>query len=680
MFVAPDFREKLVYDTSQKTNPEALARRSNRRRLTVFLIIFLATLVPGLIWNLLRPAEYRANARVQITTGTVTARIDAKDSVSNAGEPAGQKNDLLTQAQILTSRSLLEEVLHRLEKEGLATGIAGADPINALQSSITASQVPGTDIVEIQAIGASPQLMARIVNTLIESYRDQLLTRHDSDSQLAISNLRDEIAKLGENIAEKRAHLNTFRARSGVVSSERSENETLAYIKGLSESANKANEDAAKAEARLRALRESAASGKSPVNAKDNPTLAAIEQRISTTREQLRNMERTYTPDFMAMDPTARTLRASLTELERQLTSTRLSSQQAAMADAEEQASGARATVERLRGQIANKRHEAQLFSGSFHEAQAMEEDLVRLEGTRRNANERLAKLESSESTRLPVMTLIEAAAVPQTPWRPEYVRDGLTNLAVSFLLGLLSVWFVELFNRSSVPPAETTIVVPQPWMGSAPALETPSMRQALPHQQFRQALPQPGPAASLPKELTQDEVAALLAGADRDGRQLCAILLLGLTADEVKELAFSDLDLKSLRLTVRGASARTLPLPNWLALALARDSAGDPDRPLFCDSLGKPLSASDIGARVTCVALDSGIDDATYVTPEALRHTYIDNLMRQKVRFSDLAAFAGKLSAEEIAAYAALYTGPRQAQGTEIDPIMPAVRNAETG
>ncbi|MBK8745234.1 MAG: site-specific integrase [Propionivibrio sp.] len=163
---------------------------------------------------------------------------------------------------------------------------------------------------------------------------------------------------------------------------------------------------------------------------------------------------------------------------------------------------------------------------------------------------------------------------------------------------------------------------------------------------QFRH--PQPGPAASLPKELTQDEVAALLAGADRDGRQLCAILLLGLTADEVKELAFSDLDLKSLRLTVRGASARTLPLPNWLALALARDSAGDPDRPLFCDSLGKPLSASDIGARVTCVALDSGIDDATYVTPEALRHTYIDNLMRQKVRFSDLAAFAGKLSAEK--------------------------------
>ena len=122
----------------------------------------------------------------------------------------------------------------------------------------------------------------------IEAYRDQLLIRHDSDSQRAIANLRSEVEKLGESIVEKRAQLTAFRAKSGVVSSERNENEALAYIKGLSESLNKANEDAAKADARLRALRESAASGRSPVYSKDSPTLAAIEQRISTTREQLR--------------------------------------------------------------------------------------------------------------------------------------------------------------------------------------------------------------------------------------------------------------------------------------------------------------------------------------------------------------------------------------------------------
>lgn len=676
MYQTPPFREKLVFDASSPSDPATLSRRSNRRRLMVFLIVFLATLAPGLAWNLLRPAEYRATARVQITTGSVTAGLDATTPATAAGEPAGQKNDLLTQAQILTSRSLLDEVLRRLDKEGLAAGLGNADPISVLQNSVAAFQVPGTDIVEVQAVGASPQLMAKIVNTLIEAYRDQLLIRHDSDSQRAIANLRSEVEKLGESIVEKRAQLTAFRAKSGVVSSERNENEALAYIKGLSESLNKANEDAAKADARLRALRESAASGRSPVYSKDNPTLAAIEQRISTTREQLRDMERTYTPDFMAMDPTARALRARLAELEKQLSSTRLSSQQAALSDAEEQAAGARATVERLRGQIASKRHEVQIFSGSFHDAQAMEDDLARLEVTRRNAGERLVKLESSESARLPVTTLIEAASVPQSPWRPEYVRDGLINLGASFLLGLLSVWFVELFNRSSAPAAETTIVVPQNWMGSAPALETVAMQPSLGHGPVLQALPSTAPALTLPRELTQHEVAALLAESDSDGRRLCAILLLGLSPAELGELNRRDLDPTHRILTVRGASARILPLPEWLATSLARAVDGDPDHPLFCDARGKPLSPSEITTRITCVALDSGIEDASGVTPEVLRHTYIANLMRQKVRFTDLAAYAGQLNADEVTAYAAQFSGPRQAQGAEIDPIMPALQN----
>ena len=380
------------------------------------------------------------------------------------------------------------------------------------------------------------------------------------------------------------------------------------------------------------------------------------------------------------MDPTARALHARLTELERQLSSTRLSSQQAALSDAEEQAAGAHAAVERLRGQIADKRREGQVFSGSFHDAQAMEDDLVRLEATRRNASERLVKLESSEGARLPELALIEAANVPQSPWRPEYVRDGLINLALSFLLGLLSVWFVELFNRSSAPVAETTIVVPQNWMRSAPALETISMQPALGQDSVHQALPRQTPAPHFPRELAQDEVAALLAESDRDDRLIFAVLLLGLTVEELGQLELRDLDSTKQRLTVRGASARTLSLPGWLATSLNRNVDGEPDDPLFGDSQGRPLSPSDIATRITCIALDSGIDDASSVTPEVLRHTYIANLMRQRVRFSDLANYAGQLDADEIAAYAALYSGSRPPQGGEIDPVMPAIRGFGTG
>lgn len=676
MFAIPP-RHSSVFDLSQQADAAEVVRRSNRRKLAVFLIVFSLTLLPGLAWNLLRPAEYRASARLQITPGAVAPRIEASAPNAGTAEQTGQRMDLLTQVQVLNSRSLLDEVMKRLVREGHAAAFAGADPVAELQSALSVSPVAGTDVVELQALGRSPQLLAAIVNTLIDSYRDRLFASHGDASRDTLLNLRDEVERLGVTIAEKRAQLAAFRARSGVISSERGENEALARIKGLSESLNKANEDAAKAEARLNTLRESTASGKSPVHARDNPTQASIEQRISATREQLRDMERSYTPDFMAMDPTARTLRARLAELERQLSENRAASLQAALSAAEEGVASSRATVERLRGQIASQRRETQVFSGNFQEAKALEDDLARLEGTRRNASERLARLEASESGRLPMLKLIEAASVPQSPWQPDYLRDGLFNLLASFLLGLLAMWFVELFNRSPAPATPSAVLVPQPWMTPALAIDAalPGPERVL--ELTQQAVPQLSAKASLPRELTQDEVAALLAGADHEGRLLCAILLLGLTVDELRELTPGNIDPAKLQLTVRGAAARTLRLPEWLVQPLASYASDDPAKPLFRNPLGQPLSESEIGARLTCAALDAELDEAQSVSPAILRHTCIAHLIRQNVRFSDLAALVGQLSSDELAAYAAENPGTRRVGADEIDPIMPALHRS---
>lgn len=422
------------------------------------------------------------------------------------------------------------------------------------------------------------------------------------------------------------------------------------------------------------------ASGRSPSLARDNPTLASIEQRMSVTREQLRDMERTYTPGFMAMDPTARALRARLSELDQQLTASKSSSQQAALSAAEEEAAGARAVVERLRGQIDGQRRAAQIFSGNFQEAKSLEEDLVRLEGARRNASERLAKLEATEKTRLPSLTLIEAASVPEKPWRPDYLRDGLINLAGSFLLGLLAMWFVELFNRTpaSPPAGPTTVVIPQPWLTPTLIGEASEPAPRLTYGPAQHDVPQLTGGVTLPRELTQAEVSALLAAADGEVRLLCAVLLLGLTVDELKELTVKDIDQANLRLAVHGASARMLALPAWLTLSLQKHAGDNPDQLLFCNSLGQPLAAPDIISRITCAVLDAGLVASGSVTPEVLRHTYIHNLMLQNVRFSDLASLAGHLTSDELAAYAADSTGPRQARGAEVDPIMPALRNPD--
>ena len=50
--------------------------RANRRRLLVFLGVFVAVAAVGLGYTFLRPAEYRATARVQITPAGEAGRVE----------------------------------------------------------------------------------------------------------------------------------------------------------------------------------------------------------------------------------------------------------------------------------------------------------------------------------------------------------------------------------------------------------------------------------------------------------------------------------------------------------------------------------------------------------------------------------------------------------------------------
>ena len=58
--------------------------RANRRRLLVFIGVFVAVAAVGLGYTFLRPAEYRATARIEITPGGDLARVEP-----SPGAPGG---------------------------------------------------------------------------------------------------------------------------------------------------------------------------------------------------------------------------------------------------------------------------------------------------------------------------------------------------------------------------------------------------------------------------------------------------------------------------------------------------------------------------------------------------------------------------------------------------------------
>lgn len=656
-------------ETDETSGGREQAWRGNRRRLWVFLAVFLVCAVAGMAWNLLRPAEYRAVARIQVTLPSIAAAASA---------PAGDLGaDLAAQVQRLGSRPLIEQAHQRLSALGLRLDPAEGDPVSRIQQMVAVALVPGSTVIELAAVGSPPALLAAALNELIGAYREQLFAAYGSAGDERIDQLRDELARLEQAAAQRRARLEQFRGSANIASGEREENEAVARTRGLATALNNAVEKQATAEARLRALQEAVDKGQGVVSARDDPTLASLESRASQLREELRELGRVYTEEFLAMDQRARAMRTRLGELEAQIVQRRAVSQDSALAKAQEEVVTTRANVERLQQQQAAERQGLRSFSRQFAQAKAMEDDLTSVERARREALERLARLEANQKARQPAVDVLQPATAPDTAWRPDYLRDGALVLAGSFVFGLLAMGVVELFNRPARPVAAApmTVVVPTAWGAALPngaataALPATGGTPWLGHDATEpraDALPPP------PRELAQEEAAALLAAARGPSRLACALWLLGLSSDEATSLRRADVDTEALRLRVGGAWARELPLPPWIADALPAVAG---DAPLLGGADGRPMGSVDLQTMLACAAIDAGLPDAATITPQRLRLTAMAWWVREGLRLADLPARVGRLDPQELGALAELaQTAPRRG-ADEVDPLMPALR-----
>ena len=633
---------------------------ANRRRLVVFAGTLAVALAIGLCYTWLRPAEYRTSARVDITPGS--GSLPGATDRASAPESA---RPFLTEVQVLVSRPILQMVAARLERSGQDPSAFGSDPVAGMQSHLEAMPVAGTNVVEVVATGPHPELLAPLVNATLDVYRERLADAYRSSSSESMAQADEEVQKLEARVVAKRREVETFRMRYNIVSLERGENEVLAQVRNLGTSLGTANERVATAEGKWRAIADAAAAGKAVVRARDDPTLANLEQRASQIREDLRDLERGYTPDYLAREPKAIASRARLAELERQITVQRETSQQAALLEAQQDLASARSAAARIQSQIAAGRGEVAQFTTRFNVYKAQQDELADLETAHRDAVSRRARLDASVRARMPTTKVLEAAATPLQPWRPPYWRDTALAVGGSLLLALLAMWLVELFNRSDPQPAVILVQSHSTGMLNQAALHR------LPWQDLPDMIPEAATPALLaqpkafPRELRPDEVAALVHSTDDDGLLVMLLLLSGISVGEVVELRSSDVDLARSLIHVGAESGRDVTLSNALRRLLAARPAASASEWLVGHP-GRPATADSIDAQILCAAHDARLENASSVTAACVRHTYVSFLVRQGIRFADLTRIVGHLPSDALAAYSVLApAGPRVGRDT---------------
>lgn len=642
--------------------------RAMRHRVLVFSGVFLLCLLVSLSYTFMRSAIYMANARVQITP---SERLVLSDTATAQDETPA----FLLEVQILSSRPLLEKVVKKLQEQGYLKGL-DADPVLAAQDMLTVTPVEGTKLVELQAKSTEQALVARLINALIETYRNEQATAGNAVSQAQLNETREALQVIEANVAEKKKTLEAYRLRSNIVSSERDENQTLSRLKGLGTSLRDTTDREAIAAGRVRAIEQAIAEGKRMPQAKDNPTVASIEFRLSQAREEWRALERQFTPQYLDMDAPSKALKTRISNLELQLEGERQKSQQMALAEAREDLASVRATTQRLQQQLADDKQNVQVFSRRFSEYQDMQEELKGLEEMRQNAKKKLLAMASSEAARRPRILVVEPAVTPDAPWRPLYWRDAGISLAASIVLGFLAVWFVEFFNRKEIQPSSpSTVILPQPWMAIARPTGSPLGAGPAPEPLLTGGSNTPLLSSPLPRELRSDEVEKLLASAAPENLAILACLLCGLSVDEVVSLRRQHVDTATATLQVPGESSRVVPLPAQLLALPAHQLADSPNTPLFVKATDRPLDSDDIHSVVTSSAYDAELEQPQSVTPATLRHTYVAFLVRQGLRFSELMHLVGRLSAETFNMLAPLAPEAQRVSIDRIERMLPALR-----
>ena len=231
-----------------------------RRRIIVFSIVFGLCALLSLAYTFMRPAIYMASARLQVTPG---AKLTAPTAAARDSTPA-----VLVEVQVLNSRPLLEKVAARLSAEGERFDGA-ADPIAALQEMLRISRVDESNVILIEAVDGQRQRVARVVNALVDSYREQQTQAGKSDNQSDLSDAREELRIVEQRVNERRRAVEAFRLKSNIVSAERDENRTLSRLKGLGASLSAATDREAIATGKVHALEQAVATGQRSPQAKE---------------------------------------------------------------------------------------------------------------------------------------------------------------------------------------------------------------------------------------------------------------------------------------------------------------------------------------------------------------------------------------------------------------------------
>ncbi len=594
------------------------------RRWKVFFSVLLLSSAVGLAIVYGRDPIYRAAASI------LTVKPKAVDRRSEEADI----EHVAIQGRLLLGEELLGRLAQRLAEEG-DDKIAGLDQLRSILSVVP---VPETNLLELRAEGEYPEQLQRAVNRWAESYEGFRAEEIEAATGRTTAELTDERAQLQLKIEAARAELLGFREANDIVSLERDENRSLATLKGLNNSLNKAREALVEARARKMAIDEAIANGETVIPSEQKNDMTRMKLDVERTRARVADLKQKYTQRYIDRDPVLKNLPGMLNEMERELVRALELGERTVKDEAQQDVATAEASVTALERELIEHQDKVQKFTERFKEFKAMEEGLAGLEKLANENKARLAKIEVQNLKKYPPIQVVEWARVPSRPIYPDYERDLMIALAAALGLALFVTWLVEYLSERSRPSHATPYLGVRIYPdGRTQTLSAPQVHNQLNHATAAAAPPAPANLPILPRELAGAELKSLMAVADPLTAGYAALLLSGISPYELPLLHSACFDSSGDRIEVPGASRREITIGQgaWRHL-----------EPVLAEMAGSKMAVPlpELDQRLVGCAREAQLADPGSINALSLWHSYVLYLVRQGIDASALAARAGAI------------------------------------
>lgn len=459
-----------------------------RRRLNLFLAVFLGVLALVAAFTLTRPELYSATASVLIQPEQPA--VLESDPVSP--DLASDTNVIDTEVEILSSRRLAGRVAEALDLERLPqfanlpdraspSDEPGTHPLaGAVLRRMDIRRSGLTYLIDITANAETPELAASLANEYARQYLAQQQEMKSSTSVEAQRFLQERLVQLRRNAAAADAALQNYMIRNGLMSAEGA---TMAEqeVSVLNQEISSARAALAEKEGQLAAARSRVGQGGGGAEvpaALQSGTVAELRSREALLTGEVARLENRLGDEH----PELRRARGELADIRRQI-----------QQQIDRVLSSLESDVQAARSRLASLEASQQRARGSLASNSSAQAGFLQLERDAEAARQiydtflrRSQDVQAQAGLIRPDATIESLARTPMMPSSPSYPLAVAGGLTLALILGLLAVAVAEYLDARIRTRSDVEQRLGLAYAGAVPELGSTMKRSAageVPHE-----------------------------------------------------------------------------------------------------------------------------------------------------------------------------------------------------